>query len=138
MNILEPIVQGYMFQTSEDIVGNPSSTKMKGGYPLSKLVDNIDFITQTGGKATTASPSLKQLENMVIPTGLVYVPHQSDTKLEYGEGSLLDDGVVPNDLYDKLMGLVSHPSSSHSGNKTKKNVGSLRGKQSKTKKVSFQ
>ena len=135
MNILEHIVQGYMFQETEDIVGNPSSTKMKGGYPLSKLVDNIDFITQSGGKATTASPSLKQLENLAIPTGLVYMPHRSDTKLEYGEGSLLDDGVVPNDLYDKLVGLVSHSSSSHSGNKTKKNIANSGGEQSKTKKV---
>lgn len=103
MNIAESIVQGYMFHEMDN-----EQPTLSGGYPLNKLVNNMEFISQSGGKATRETPLLKKLEHLAIPIGLVYQPHVKSLKLEYKDNSLDNDGVISPQMFDKLVDMVSH------------------------------
>jgi Fe-S oxidoreductase len=116
MNILEPIVQGYMFKEMMDVAETP---QMGGGLPLTKLVADLEFVGQKGGEAKRETPLLKRLEHLAVPFGLVYVPyHDPEHQLRYKERVMEPDGIVDNILYDKLVDMVSHRPS---GQKTRKN-----------------
>jgi hypothetical protein len=129
MNLIEPIVQGYMFNEVTNIM-NEKEKVMSGGLPITHLVKSMEFITQTGGGAVRETPLLKQLENFSIPIGLVYVPPQSShLKYEDNDQERVND-VIPDHIYDKLIDLVSyhpvskgtrkHKTQTHSKRKTKR------------------
>jgi hypothetical protein len=116
MNLLEPIVQGYMFQEMMDVAGE--TPQMGGGLPLTKMVADLDFIGQKGGQASRETPLFNRLKHLAVPFGLVYIPHHDQEHLlKYKENVLEPDGIVDNILYDKLLEMITHRPS---GKKTRK------------------
>ena len=108
MNLLEPIVQGYMFNEITNIMDEKEKV-MSGGLPLSKMVSSMEFISQTGGGAVRETPSLKHLEKFGVPVGLVYMTPSSHSHLKYKmEDKEYSNDIIPDHIYDKLVDLVSH------------------------------
>ncbi len=129
MNLIEPIVQGYMFNEITNIM-NEKEKVMSGGLPLTNLVKSMEFISQTGGGAVRETPLLSQLDNLSIPIGLVYVPPQCPHLKYEDDDHECNNNVIPDDIYDKLVDLVSyHPVSNH----TRKNHTNSSSKRKTTK-----
>lgn len=124
LNIADALIQSYAYNT----MTNEDDTKvMSGGYRIQSLVDNHQYTIQSGGSAHTQRGYNLHLDNMAIPIGLVYQAEpETHRDIEYVGGKLdLDDaGVIPTDLYDKLLNQVSVPvpkSAYPTTNKTRKN-----------------
>lgn len=108
MNLLEPIVQGYMFNEITNEM-NEKEKVMSGGLPLTKIVNSMEFISQTGGGAIRETPVLKHLEKFSVPIGLVYMSPPNHSHLKYKmEDKEYTNDVIPDHMYDKLVDLVSH------------------------------
>lgn len=106
MNIIEPIVQGYMF--NEIINHTEDIPPKKGGYPINKLIQTMEFVSQKGGTAVRETPISQQLENYGIPPGLVYQGGVKDNTIQFaGEFNELEARVISDNMYDKLVDLVS-------------------------------
>ena len=110
MNLLEPIVQGYMFNEITNMMDEKEKV-MSGGLPITKMVNSMEFISQTGGGAIRETPLLKHLGNFSVPIGLVYMSPPNHSHLKYkSEDKEYSNNVIPDHMYDKLVDLVSHHS----------------------------
>jgi hypothetical protein len=127
MNIIEPIVLGYTFNEITDIMDDKKKV-MSGGLPITHLVKSMEFISQTGGGAVRETPVLTQLEKFSIPIGLVYVPSLSSNLKYENQNQERVNGVIPDDIYDKLVDLVSYHRAS---NGTRKNRSSTHDRKTK-------
>jgi hypothetical protein len=106
MNIIEPVVQGYMF--NEIINHTEDIPPKKGGLPVNKLIQSMEFITQKGGGAVRETPQIKQFDNYGIPVGLVFQGGMKDPTIQVaGEFNELNARVLPDEMFDSLVDLVS-------------------------------
>jgi hypothetical protein len=111
MNIIEPIVQGYMFN---EIINHTEDTPpKKGGLPVNHIIDSMQFITQKGGGAVRETLHFDQLESYGIPIGLVHTAGAKDTSIQFaGEFNEINAHVISDTMFDNLVGLVTPPSKS--------------------------
>jgi hypothetical protein len=106
MNLIEPIVQGYMFN---EIMNHTEDTPIKkGGLPINKLIQTMQFISQKGGGAVRETPHFDKLNNHGIPPGLVCQYSKKDPTIQVaGEFNELDARVIPDNMFDSLVDLVT-------------------------------
>ena len=95
----ESIVSQYLYK-----VGGAS-------IPVSKLVNMtaLSTVLVGGGSVDTneTGSALKRLEHLGVPAGLVFLPPKKHANIEYATNVGTVDDVIANDVYDKLVGLVS-------------------------------
>lgn len=111
MNIAGSLVESYMYAdmyNREYEGGSDVQEKIHvGGFPVENI-SGIDQKEQDGGK----SPKSKDngpFSNKVVPVGLVLIQIERTPNVEYEDHYCpgMNREVVPDDLYDRLMGSLS-------------------------------
>jgi len=125
LNVADALVQAYAYN---EMVDGDNNKYISGGYPIQKMVNENKYIVQRGGTAITQDGyKLNGMENYAIPIGLVSPQPSQNTSIEYVGGRVqldADDGVIPTELYNKLMDAVSVPVPYSNGGVTRKNKNS--------------
>ena len=99
----------YAKSHGENIIFNHTENEMKGGYPITKILqENLPTIEMLGGSKTKEELGLSRFEHLSIPLGL-YVNKEFNTLFKGGsrktnekEAEFLD-----NNHFDNLLNLVS-------------------------------
>jgi len=92
----------------KDIMGGQNTTKS----------------TLEGGGVDSIASRIAELS---VPTGLVYIPELSYHKLEYRSTKPYTYETIPEDLYDKLLDLVSENGASNKQSKSKSKKPKIKG-----------
>jgi hypothetical protein len=108
-SILRQNDNSILGMTVKDIMGGQNTTKstLEGG----------------GGVDSIAS----RIAELSVPTGLVYIPENSHHKLEYRSTKPYTYETISEDLYDKLLDLVTINSKSDKRSKSKSKNPKIKG-----------
>jgi len=116
MNIADSLVQSYMYADmyNRAYEGGGASEDERihvGGVPVDKILEyEGSEIEQEGGKGPTNSnmECRGPLANKVVPAGLVLIHIRREPDVEYEDHFYpgVNREVVPESLYDRLMGSV--------------------------------
>ena len=94
------------------MTSNPISIPNISGVALKEIVGGSEIMNQKqeGGGSTHIADRIAELS---VPTGLVYIPEDTHHKLQYKSNKpYYTYETISEDLYDKLLDLVSiHPTS---------------------------
>lgn len=94
------------------------------GMPLKDIVVGQNTTLGGGGVASIAD----RIAELSVPTGLVYIPEDSHHKLEYRSNKpYYTYETIPEDLYDKLLDLVSENGASNKQSKSKSKKPKIKG-----------
>ena len=85
---------------------------------------NTTKITLEGGGVDSIASRISELS---VPTGLVYIPENSHHKLEYRSTKPYTYETISEDLYDKLLDLVSINGKSNKRSKSKSKNPKIKG-----------
>lgn len=113
MEVVDPIIQNYVY------------TKNHGGsgLPISKLV--VSENTHIGGGDALA----KRISNLAVPSGLVVIDDKPSHTISYKSAQITQPSkVIPDDLYDKLLGMVESDSSSKTKSKYSRKISKSKSK----------
>jgi hypothetical protein len=76
------------------------------GIPISNILSA--FPTTTGGGNPSVTDISTRLSTLSVPTGYTYIPENQPHKLQFqSDTSKFTYSTIPEELYDKLIGLVS-------------------------------
>ena len=99
MNVIEPIIQGYIYNTT-----NGETTHKIGGLPISRILDEYT--------AHTGETFILDKRNVAysVPSGLVVIEHTRGNQVsyKYPQEPSQQHEVISNDLFDKLIDMVSN------------------------------
>jgi hypothetical protein len=105
------IYLGIMAQPYESIVSQYLYKAGGASIPISKLVNMtaLSTVLVGGGSANSneTGSALKRLEHLGVPAGLVFLPPKKHANIEYATNGGIAHDVIADDVYDKLVGLVS-------------------------------
>jgi len=107
MELVDPIIQNYVY------------TKNHGGsgLPISKLV--VSESTRIGG----GDALTKRISDLAVPSGLVVIDDKPSHTITYKSSNPTQpSNVIPDDLYDKLLGMVESNSSSKTKSKYSRKI----------------
>jgi len=107
MELIDPIIQNYVY------------TKNHGGsgLPISKIVVS-ESTRNGGGDALT-----KRISDLAVPSGLVVIDDKPSHTITYKSSQPPQtSNVIPDDLYDKLLGMVESNSSSKTKSKYSRKI----------------
>ena len=110
-NLIEPIVASY-FMTNAYNSHNPDEEKIKGGFPINKLIDIEEPRLMKGGSIGNTDTIKMQFKNLGVPIGLVYIEENYPCEdIEYENYQLNEEIAEPIDdkMYDTLVELASYP-----------------------------
>lgn len=130
MNIVDPIVQGYIYSELTSSSGGGNTTT--AGLPISKIVESK--YTYGGGE----SEMVKRIGGLTVPYGIVLIKDDPGHKITYKNAKEPEKcDVISNDLFDKLIDMVEASSSSKKQRTTrkKKEEGSSRNNTKDKKKI---
>lgn len=99
----------YAKSHGENIIFNHTENEMKGGYPITKILqENLPNIEMLGGSKTKEELGLSRFEHLSIPLGL-YVNKEFNTLFKGGSRKTKekDAEFLENDHFDNLLNLVS-------------------------------
>jgi len=78
------------------------------GIPVSNIMSAFPNNVSGGGKHQTDNSISTRLSNLSVPTGYTYIPEDRPHKLQFkSDNSKFTYDIIPEGLYDKLVGLVS-------------------------------
>jgi len=102
-------INNILGMSVKDIMGGQTTTKstLEGGGGVDSIANRIAELS--------------------VPTGLVYIPENSHHKLEYRSSKPYTYETIPEDLYDKLLDLVSENGASNKQSKSKSKKPKIRG-----------
>jgi hypothetical protein len=110
MKITEPIIQQYEYSAGGETAG----------LPISKII--ISESTRGGGQSSE-TPA-KRISELAVPYGLVVFNDMPSHTISYKSSHPTESShptqtsnVIPDDLYDKLLGMVESDSSSKTKSK---------------------
>ena len=99
----------YAKSHGENIIFNHTENEMKGGYPITKILqENLPTIEMLGGSKTKEELGLSRFEHLSIPLGL-YVNKEFNTLFKGGSHTpkQKDSDLLENDHFYNLLNLVS-------------------------------
>ena len=99
----------YAKSHGENIIFNNTENEMKGGYPITKILqENLPNIEMLGGSKTKEELGLSRFEHLSIPLGL-YVNKEFNTLFKGGSRKTneKDAELLEHDRFDNLLNLVS-------------------------------
>jgi hypothetical protein len=99
----------YAKSHGENIIFNHTENEMKGGYPITKILqENLPTIEMLGGSKTKEELGLSRFEHLSIPLGL-YVNKEFNTLFKGGSRKTNEKEAefLENDHFDNLLNLVS-------------------------------
>jgi hypothetical protein len=99
----------YAKSHGENIIFNHTENEMKGGYPITKILqENLTNIEMLGGSKTKEELGLSRFEHLSIPLGL-YVNKEFNTLFKGGSRKTNEKEAefLENDHFDNLLNLVS-------------------------------
>lgn len=99
----------YAKSHGENIIFNHTENEMKGGYPITKILqENLPNIEMLGGSKTKEELGLSRFEHLSIPLGL-YVNKEFNTLFKGGSRKTNEKEAefLENDHFDNLLNLVS-------------------------------
>lgn len=128
--INEQINEGTIFDGGEFVVtrkigGNGETEFISGGYKVNSLFlqNGISPLTTLNNEKQTGGKVSSPFENLAVPAGLFYINQRvpkDDIEKEKEEHYYKKHEMMPDDIMDKLFGLVEANKKQH--RKTRKNV----------------
>jgi len=127
-------INNILGMSIKDIMGGQSTTKstLEGGGGVitfdgkpSPVIPRTPTLVPRYGVLTDSIAS--RIAQLSVPTGLVYIPENSHHKLEYRSSKPYTYETISEDLYDKLLDLVSENGKSNKQSKSKSKHPKIKG-----------
>jgi hypothetical protein len=126
-------INNILGMSVKDIIGGQTTTKstLEGGGVITYEDESSPVIPRTPTFVPHYGVLTDSIANRIaelsVPIGLVYIPENSHHKLEFRSTKPYTYETIPEDLYDKLLDLVSINDKSNKQSKSKSKHPKIKG-----------